>query len=98
MSDADAARYARTMSELQRQVLLLCSTGVSLGYRRISDTLDAPYGDVLAAGHFLKSANLAYAGKGGRGDEDSGAAIFLNARGASVRLAAERLERRRSSA
>ena len=98
MSDADAARYARTMTNLQRKVWLLCSTGVSLGYRRISDKLGAPYDDVMAAGRFLQSADLAYAGKARRGDSDPTAAIFLNARGATVRRAAERLERHASSA
>lgn len=98
MSDGDAARYARTMTDLQRKVLLLCSTGVSLGYRRISDKLGAPYEDVIAAGRFLQSASLAYAGKARGRDDEPAAAIFLNARGATVRLAAERLAGRASSA
>lgn len=91
MADEDAEYYAATMEELQRQVLALCSYNRSLGYSRIAEKLGATYGDVHAAGDFLKSANLAVIETTRLGNKYSGSGIFLNARGEAVRQALVRL-------
>jgi len=98
MTEDDAAYFAKTMTELQRAVILLCSRKESWGYSRLAEKTGATYGDVRSVGHFLQSANLARVSPVRLSQEFNGSAIFLNDRGDQVRLAAERLSKRKKHA
>jgi hypothetical protein len=91
LSAEDAAYYAETLSEFQRQVLALCSSGQSIGYAGLARSLGVEYRDVQLAGNHLQAANLATVETIRRGNEYAGSAIFLNDRGEQVKLAASRL-------
>ena len=95
MTKEDAKDYAKSLTDVQRDVLLLCSTGRSFGYRRLAELTGLEYVEVLGAGHFLQSANLAFVETVRLVNEFNGSAIFLNGRGERVRLAATRLRRRK---
>ena len=96
MTEEDAKYYAKTLTDVQREVLVFCSTGKSFGYRRLAEITGRAYGEVQSAGQFLQSANLAIVEPVRLGNEYNGSAIFLNARGEQVRLAASRLGLRKT--
>jgi hypothetical protein len=95
VTEDDAKYYAKTLTEAQREVILLCSVGKSWGYSRLAEKTGRDYAEVRAAGQFLQSANLATVEPVRLGNEYNGSAIFLNARGEQVRLAASRLRPRK---
>ena len=91
MTDEDAAYYAETMTDLQREVIMLCSPKKSWGYSRLAEKTGSNHADVSAVGNFLQAANLARISHIRHGQEFAGSAIFLNERGERVRIAVERL-------
>jgi hypothetical protein len=89
MTDDDAAYYAETLTDLQRQIILLCSKGQTLGYSRLAEKSGVSYAEAQAVGHFLQAANLATISLLKPGFNGSG--IFLNDRGEQVKAAAIKL-------
>ena len=86
MTPADAAYFAETMSDLQRETIVICSRQGTLGYTRIAEKLGVSYADAKNVGGFLQAANLATIELLKPGFNGSG--IFLNERGEQVKLAA----------
>ena len=95
MTKEDARYFAKTMSDFQREVILLCSPEKSWGYTRLAEKTGSNYGDVKSVGDYLQSANLARIEHVRHGQEFAGSAIFLSERGEQVRLAVERIEERK---
>lgn len=94
MSPEDAAYFAETMTDLQREVILLCSKSMTFGYSRLAEKVGVSYPEAQQVGHFLQSANLAKIGLLKPGFNGSG--IFLNDCGELVKQAV--LESKESNA
>ncbi len=95
MTDEDARYYAKSMSDFQREIILLCSTKESWGYSRLAEKTNSNYAEVQSVGSFLQSANLARVGHVRHGSEFAGSAIFLNERGDQVRTIVARMRKRK---
>jgi hypothetical protein len=85
MTPEDAAYFAETMTELQQDVILLCSRSETFGYSRLAEKTGVSYVEAQEVGHFLQAANLASISLLKPGFNGSG--IFLNDRGEQVREA-----------
>jgi hypothetical protein len=85
MTPDDATYFAKTMTDLQRSVILHCSKSNTLGYSRLAEKTGVTYSEVQEVGHFLQAANLATISLLKPGFNGSG--IFLNDRGEQVREA-----------
>lgn len=96
LSVEEAARYALTMSDLEREVIKLCSTSSSLGYSRLAEKIGASYRSVQTVGRSMQAKKLAHIRPVRCGDEYNGSALFLNRRGGEVKHALEKLDEIRS--
>lgn len=90
MTIDDAAYFAETMTDLQREVILLCSKSGTFGYSQLVEKVGVSYLEAQQVGHFLQSANLATIGLLKPGFNGSG--IFLNDRGKLVKQAVLKLK------
>ena len=96
MTPADATYFAKTMTDLQRKVILLCSKSETLGYSRIAEKTGVTYAEAQEVGHFLQAANLASISLLKPGFNGSG--IFLSDRGEQVRKAVAKMPKSKSGA
>lgn len=92
LSDEEAADFALSMSQLERDVIALCSKGKSWRYTGIAKKIGASYSDVQTVGQKLQAMRLAQISV----VPFDGSAIFLNDRGESVKRAVEVLARIRA--
>lgn len=92
MTDEEAADFALSLSNLERQVIALCSIGRSWGYSEIAKRIGASYDEVQAIGHKLQALRMAHISV----MPYNGSAIFLNVRGDSAKRAIEALAKIRA--
>ena len=93
LSDEEAADFALSMTQFERDVMTLCSKDKSWRYPRIAEKLGASYAEVQVVGRKFQALCLARVSV----IPYDGSAIFLNDSGESVKVAVEALARLRAN-
>jgi hypothetical protein len=81
LPDADIRCHAKTLSDLERRMVLSFRPKLGWSYEKLAALLGADYGDVRSAGQRLRSANLAAVKPVRSSREYNGSALFLNDNG-----------------
>jgi DNA-binding MarR family transcriptional regulator len=87
MTDEEAVYEARSLSSLQRQVLLQCSKERWVGLDSLAERYYLPLHDLKHVGNYLESANYVEKEPSRRGGKFASHMIKLNDRGEQVRAA-----------
>lgn len=93
LSDEEAVDIALSMSQIEREVIVLCSKASSPRYTKIADKIGVPYSEVQSVGRKLQGMHLAHVSV----IPFNGSAIFLNDRGESVKGAVGLLAKKRAA-